>query len=133
MDKGLEQEVRRRAGERCEYCLYPQAVSALKHVIDHIIARQHGGPTTLDNLALCCGRCNLHKGPNIAGLDPETGQLTRLFNPRSDTWISHFRWAGTLLEGVTPVGRATVAVLAINQLARVRARRALLSIGELPG
>jgi 5-methylcytosine-specific restriction endonuclease McrA len=60
MDQALEREVRRRAGNRCEYCLLPQAASALRHVVDHLIARKHGGRTTLDNLALCCGRCNLY-------------------------------------------------------------------------
>jgi len=97
MDKTLEQEVRRRARERCEYCLMPEAFSSLKHVIDHIIARQHEGQTITENLALCCGRCNRYKGPNIAGIDPTTGQLVRLFNPRSDEWTVHFRWEVRLL------------------------------------
>jgi hypothetical protein len=132
MDKTLELEVRRRAGDRCEYCRFPQAASALKHVVDHVVARQHGGQTSLENLALCCGRCNLHKGPNIAGMDPETGQLTRLFNPRADIWSEHFRWAGPILEGLTPIGRTTTAVLAFNKPARIRARRAIIAIGALP-
>jgi hypothetical protein len=132
MDSVLEQEVRRRAGDRCEYCLLPQAASTLKHVVDHVIARQHGGRTALGNLALCCGRCNLYKGPNIAGLDPETGQLTRLFNPRTDLWPEHFRWDGPRLEAVSAVGRTTIAVLALNKPARVRARQALIYAGGLP-
>ena len=132
MDKALEQEVRRRADNRCEYCLLPQAASALRHVVDHVVARQHGGQTSPENLALCCGRCNLYKGPNIAGLDPETGQLTRLFNPRIDIWTEHFYWAGPLIEGVTSVGRTTVAVLALNKPARVRVRRAVIATSTPP-
>ena len=88
MDKALDGEVRRRARDLCEYCHLPQHASPFQHVVDHVIARQHGGATTEANLALCCGRCNLHKGPNIAGLDPVTGQLTRLFHPREDSGMT---------------------------------------------
>ena len=129
MDKELDLEVRRRANGRCEYCLYPEAASTLRHVVDHIIARQHGGLTLLENLALCCGRCNLHKGPNIAGLDPQTRQLAPLFNPRTDLWSDHFHWVGPTIEGSTPVGRTTVAVLAFNTPARVTARLTLTDLG----
>lgn len=79
MPEPLEQLIRRLASGRCEYCRMPQSASRFKHVLDHIIARQHGGKTEARNLALCCGRCNQAKGPNIAGIDPETGELTRLF------------------------------------------------------
>jgi hypothetical protein len=47
MDKELEKEVRRRGVERCEYGLMPEAASSLKHVVDHVIAKQHGGQTVL--------------------------------------------------------------------------------------
>jgi 5-methylcytosine-specific restriction endonuclease McrA len=70
----------------CEYCHLPQRFSKLTFPIDHVIARQHHGPTIESNLALACGFCNRHKGPNIAGLDPQTRQLTRLFHPRRDSW-----------------------------------------------
>ena len=105
MDDLLQQEVRARAQGRCEYCGLPQAASPLTFPVDHIVARQHGGPTTADNLALCCGRCNASKGPNIAGIDPASGQLTRLFNPRRDIWSEHFRRAGATIAGLTNVGR----------------------------
>ena len=62
--------VRRRAGNRCEYCLLPQAHSQLTHHIEHIVAKQHGGRDDIDNLALACHRCNLRKGPNLTGVDP---------------------------------------------------------------
>src|SRR5437870_3375634 len=129
MNKGLVEAVRRRAGDRCEYCRMPGAASRLKHVADHIIARQHHGPTTLDNLALCCARCNEFKGPNLAGIDPATTQLTRLYHPRRDRWAEHFRWENAILVGVTDVGRTTVDVLAINDTLRVAAREILLEDG----
>ena len=132
MDKALEYDVRTRARGMCEYCLLPQSASKLTFPIDHIIARQHGGATASDNLALCCGRCNLSKGPNIAGLDPESGQMTRLFNPRQDDWATHFRYDGPLLMGLTDVGRTTVAVLAMNQPYQVGARQTLTDEGVFP-
>lgn len=81
MDKRLEDAIRRRATSRCEYCHLPEALSDLTHVLDYIIARQHHGVTTGENLALCCGRCNLSKGPNLAGIDPERREMARLFRP----------------------------------------------------
>ena len=82
----LELEVRRRAAGRCEYSLFPESASELPFHIDHIIAEKHGGQSESENLALGCFSCNLRKGTNIAGLDPETGELKGLFNPRTDGW-----------------------------------------------
>jgi hypothetical protein len=124
-----EQTIRKWAADRCEYCRMPEADSALKHVLDHVTARQHGGKAELTNLALCCGRCNRHKGPNLAGIDPDTGEMCRLFHPRADSWTVHFRYDGAVLVGLTPIGRATVATLAINLPLRIAARRALIDTG----
>jgi len=129
MPEALEKTVRRIAGDQCEYCLIPESLLRLKHVLDHIIARQHGGKFELNNLALCCGRCNQSKGPNIAGADPSDGKLTRLFNPRTDVWRQHFRYDGSVLIGLTNVGRTTVNVLAINQPLRVAVRQSLMESG----
>jgi hypothetical protein len=132
MDRALEQEVRRRAGGRCEYCHLPEAGSRLKHAIDHVVAKKHAGATSPHNLALACGRCNQHKGTDLTGIDPQTHQVTRLFHPRRDVWDDHFRWQGATLVGVTPVGRTTVAVLAINSPTRVAVREALIAAGLFP-
>jgi hypothetical protein len=94
--------------------------------IDHIIARQHSGLTTFSNLALSCLHCNSHKGPNIAGIDPKSKKLTKLFNPRRHKWARHFRWHGPYLMGRTAVGRVTIAVLAMNDPEAVEVREALL-------
>lgn len=72
MDKGLERAVWTRAEFTCEYCRLPQALSPLPFHVEHIIAQQHGGPTESENLAIACPRCNLHKGPNLGGIDPDT-------------------------------------------------------------
>jgi HNH endonuclease len=130
MDESLARRVWRRAGDACEYCHMPQALDPAPFEIDHIISKQHRGPTTLANLALSCYFCNSHKGPNIAGLDPETGKLTKLFNPRRQKWNRHFRWEGPLLVGRTPIGRVTIAVLAINDPYRLAFRKALVEEGR---
>jgi hypothetical protein len=116
------EQVRMRAGGRCEYCRAPQAAFRRPFHIEHIIARQHGGTTQLDNLALACWRCNLKKGPNLAGIDPKTGRMEPLFHPRKARWADHFALGiGTLLplgiqvQGLTPIGRATVWVLGLNE------------------
>lgn len=115
MNPDLSQAVWRRAGGRCEYCRLPARVYPLPFHVDHIIARKHGGPTVLENLALACLHCNRHKGPNIAGTDPHTGDVIRLYHPRLDSWEQHLEWSGAALRGLTAIGRATVEVLAINE------------------
>lgn len=128
----LRQRVVRRAAARCEYCCLHQDLDVLPHHVDHIIARKHRGPNSESNLALACVTCSLAKGPNIAGRDPHTGRLTRLFNPRSDEWIEHFRWRGPRVVGKTAIGRTTVAVLNMNQPERMSLRIALIADGLFP-
>ena len=132
MDVALAQRVRTRAGDVCEYCLIPQSLYPAPFQIDHVIARQHTGPTRYTNLALSCLHCNGHKGPNIAGLDSKTGKLTRLFNPRRHRWHRHFRWDGVYLAGRSAVGRATIAVLNMNGEFLVQLRMALAKEGQWP-
>jgi hypothetical protein len=129
MTKAIEQEVRRRAEDRCEYCRLPQAPTKLSFSIDHVRARQHGGEDDLENLALACGFCNRHKGPNIASVDSITGQIVPRFNPRTDRWAEHFRFEDAAILGLTPIGRATVAVLSLNSRFQLAIRRALISEG----
>jgi len=126
MDNALRSLVSRRAGNVCEYCRLPQAASRFVGFhVEHIIARQHGGATETGNLALACSFCNFHKGPNIAGLDPESGHLVPLFHPRRDRWTDHFGWEGSMI-----VGRATVQLLAMNTWDRVKVREDLSTLGE---
>src|SRR2546430_439200 len=82
MSPALRAQVRERAGNRCEYCQLRQEDSALAALhVEHIVPRIHGGGDDLDNLALACIDCNLHKGPNLTGIDPETRRVTQLFHP----------------------------------------------------
>jgi hypothetical protein len=110
----------------------PQAAYRFRFPIDHIIAQQHGGKTAPGNLALACLRCNAHKGPNIAGIDPQTRVITRLFHPRRDRWDEHFHWRGARLVGSTAIGRATIAVLNINDPSSMAVRQGLIAEGLFP-
>lgn len=132
MKRELVDLVWSRAGGRCEYCQMSPDFDRLAFQIDHILAVQHSGQSTEDNLALACYACNHHKGPNIAGFDVITGQTVPLFNPRRDAWNVHFRWDGPELFGLTPVGRATVYVLAISLDYRVALRRSLIQERVFP-
>lgn len=114
MNQALAQAVRTRAGGYCEYCRMPEFALPLPFQMDHIVAGQHGGETVAGNLALACPHCNRYKGPNIAGLDPGSGELSRLFHPRNDVWEVHFAMEDAHIRGKTPIGRTTVQVLAMN-------------------
>jgi hypothetical protein len=132
LPKTIDQAVRARANNRCEYCLAPQSASKLRFWIDHIIASQHLGPTTIENLALSCRFCNRHTGPNIVGIDRESGSPALLYNPRLDRWDQHFQLVGDQIIGISATGRVTVQVLAINHPVQLVIRKALLREGLLP-
>lgn len=133
MDAGLRRFVFTRANGICEYCAMPSEWDALPFCVDHIIAQKHAGPTIESNLALACFSCNTHKGPNIAGLSLDNGQITRLFNPRIDIWHEHFEWVGPLLQGASAIGAVTLQVLNVNDPVRVEHRRLLIQMGVFPG
>ena len=125
MDDRTRLLVRQRAGNRCEYCELTEAQSPVaKLQIEHIVPRKHGGTDESGNLALACIDCNLHKGANLTGIDPGTGQVVELFNPRSQQWTDHFAWNGVFLAGLTAVGRTTIRVLEINSEDRIQSRLA---------
>ena len=123
MPEALRRMTRERAGERCEYCRLPQIVSVLSFHIEHIIPRQHGGETRAENLALSCPHCNLRKGPNLTGIDPDSGEVCRLFHPRRDSWDVHFRREGVRIAGLTDAGRTTAWVLDFNTEDQLRLRK----------
>ena len=77
-----------------------------------------------------CGIRNSAKGTNAAGYDPDTGVLVPLFNPRLDAWENHFSWNGPMLLGTSPIARATIDVLRINDPVRIAHRRLLIIAGQ---
>lgn len=133
MPSSLRQLVRDRAGARCEYCHLPDfaALASTFHV-EHVIAKQHRGSDEPANRAWSCHRCNFSKGPNLSGVDPLTDNVVRLFDPRRQAWTRHFEWLGALLVGRTQTGRATIAVLDMNDPQRVELRQMLMDDGDWP-
>ena len=127
----MREAVRQRANGRCEYCLIPEAFFS-RHEADHIRATQHRGKTRLENLAFACFDCNRRKGPNIASFDPATNALTRLFDPRRDSWADHFQLDGGRILGRTAIGRATEALLQFNDQRRVLVRTQLQKVDRYP-
>jgi len=132
MRTALEVLVWDRAQDRCEYCQLSQEQDTITFEIDHVTAQSHGGLTKAGNLALACFLDNSYKGPNLSGIDPGTRSLARLFNPRRHKWTKHFRWDGPTLQGLTAIGRATIATLKMNLPHRVAHRAALIDEGAFP-
>jgi hypothetical protein len=131
VNTATRQLVRDRAENRCEYCRVPQSTIDNRLHVEHIIARQHLGHDEPDNLALACDLCNVQKGPNLSAIDPATGSIVQLFNPRLDSWPEHFEIMpdGEII-GRTPRGRATARLLQMNTRARKILRAILIAAGE---
>lgn len=129
----LGRQVRRRAGDLCEYCRLPQSSQEAAFHIDHIQSQVRGGETTLANLALACVTCSLRKGARTHARDVQSGRTVRLFHPRRDTWSNHFRWTQDWkLVGLTASGRATITALGMNRPAVIAIRRTLALLGRFP-
>ena len=128
----IRRQVRERAQGRCEYCLIHEADMYYPHEADHVIAEKHGGATSLENLAWACFYCNRFKSSDLASVDPTTQKPVFLFNPRGQRWNRHFRLNGGRIEGITASGRATVALLHLNDAERVAYRLGLIDIGHYP-
>ena len=125
VDADTRRRVRERAESRCEYCQIHQDYYHITFHVEHIVARQHRGTDDDGKLCLACHFCNRHKGPNLSGNDPDSGELTQLFNPRTDNWAEHFSIVSGEIVGLTTVGRTTVYVLAMNDPTRVQTRLGL--------
>jgi hypothetical protein len=132
--KALRNQIAAEARERCGYCLTDQRVSGAQMHIEHLIPRAQGGRSVRMNLWLACAWCNSYKGTRTEAVDPETGMRVGLFNPRIQVWSEHFRWSddGVHILGVTPVGRATVKALHLNNPYIVPARRLWVVAGWHP-
>ena len=128
----LRRLVVERAKGQCEYCLIHQDDSPFTHHVDHLIALKHGGKTEENNLALACLDCNRRKGSDLSAIDPADDSVVTLFNPRTQIWREHFAFDGVRIAGQTPIGRATVNLLRLNDPARLLQRQALLEAKRHP-
>lgn len=128
----LRQLIDQRAAGTCEYCLIHQTFSIYSHEVDHIIASKHGGESTKDNLVLACLPCNRYKGSDLTSIDPLTGAIMPLFNPRTQIWLEHFQLEEGFILGLTAVGRTTIFLLRMNEINRVQLRQSLAAQGLYP-
>lgn len=130
----LRERVSEQADRRCGYCQTTEAIIGAPMEIDHIIPYARGGSTTEDNLWLACSPCNERKGTRIGAIDPTSGEIVRLFDPRRQAWSEHFAWspAGDIVIGLTATGRVTVRALHLNRATLVVARRAWVAAGWHP-
>ena len=130
----LKTQVVKRANSLCEYCLANADYAFHPFPIDHIVPVSLGGKTVFENLANSCQFCNNSKYNKIECLDPLTGELVSLYNPRKDQWLFHFTWdeEKAIIIGLTPVGRATVRCLKVNRKEAVNLRKILASFGIHP-
>lgn len=134
ISKPLRKGVTVQARHRCGYCLTSEAIVGTPMEIDHIVPRSLGGLTEEDNLWLACSLCNENKGIRTVALDPLTGEMAPLFNPRRQVWQEHFAWIaeGDRIIGLTAIGRATVIALNLNRLSLVKARQVWVAAGWHP-
>jgi HNH endonuclease len=130
----LRERVAEAAGYRCGYCRTPESIAGFRLSIEHIIPQAKGGKTVEQNLWLACHACNEFKAARTQGRDPFTGRRVRLWNPRRHKWPDHFSWSedGTVIIGLTPRGRATVATLKLNRPEIVAARSLWAQVGWWP-
>jgi hypothetical protein len=134
MKESLKQAVRERAKLCCEYCLASVLFSTDFFSIEHILPFSKGGLTVLYNLAFSCQRCNIHKYTATQAIDPATGLMAALYNPRTGIWAEHFEWHDnfTIIKGISPTGRATEKRLVLNRLGVVNLRILLFEKGFHP-
>lgn len=124
-------QVARRAGFLCEYCRSPDGHSTHAFSLEHAWPKAKDGGDDLDNLVLSCQGCNNHKYTHTEAVDPQTGEVVPLFNPRIQVWEQHFTWSEDHLEvrALTAIGRAAIALLHLNR-ERLRTLRRTLAVTQ---
>jgi HNH endonuclease len=129
-----QQQVRERANYLCEFCHADERWQYVRFTVDHVLPISLGGGDSLDNLTLACFHCNRRKTNHLTGTDPQSQTEVALFNPRQDRWQEHFIWSmdGVSIEGISAIGRATVATLILNRDRVIPIRVADREIGRHP-
>lgn len=130
----IQKSVWKRANFYCEYCYAPSEFAPDDFEFDHIFPISLGGNSKAGNLAIACGKCNNCKSNHLQHIDPLTNRVALLFHPRKDLWTDHFQWNEdfTLIEGISPVGRATADLLQVNRQSNINLRNLLLLVGYHP-
>ena len=127
----IRQTVADRAKQLCEYCLIAESDTFYGCEVDHIISLKHGGSSELHNLAYACALCNRAKGSDIASISIAR-ELSRFFNPRTDSWTEHFRLEAATIQPLTTIGEVTARILGFNDAARIHEREEMIRFGKYP-
>jgi hypothetical protein len=69
--------------------------------VEHVTPQAKGGESNLENLALACPGCNLHKADRTTGVDPATGEQAPCFIPydndgRNTSDLKAMKWKDVL-------------------------------------
>jgi hypothetical protein len=130
----LRAHVRERARGYCEYCRIEETSTGHEFTLDHVTPESQGGPTTPENLAYACIKCNVLKSDKTVAPDPSDGKIAPLFNPRVQRWREHFCWSADtrIVLGLTPTGRATVVALSLNRPLLITYRALMIRNGIHP-
>ncbi len=62
IEQGVSWAVYKRAAFRCEYCGVEGGTQGAVLTVDHLVLWEHGGPSTAENLACACRKCNKTRG-----------------------------------------------------------------------
>jgi HNH endonuclease len=134
MNKKKRGRIQQRADFLCEYCLSPQKYASGYYEADHVQPSSKEGSDDFENYANACNGCNNLKSNATHAIDPQTGESVPLYNPRKDNWHDHFQWdeTKTLMQGLSPTGRATIEKLQLNREGVVNLRTILVLLGLHP-
>jgi len=134
LSNALKNKIRRKARNRCGYCLTPQEILSMSLEFEHLHPIAEGGTDTEENLWLACRNCNSFKHAKTQAVDPITQTEVSIFNPQTQNWNEHFEFSQDQTEiiGKTACGRATVIALRLNYEQAVSARKFWVSAGWYP-
>ena len=109
-----------------------QSLQGATFHLEHVVPESLGGSSEIDNLALACPSCNLHKADRLFVELVGEDKMVPLFNPRRDLWTVHFEWDDYQIAGKTAIGKATISALYLNHERRVKIRMAEQLFGLFP-
>ncbi len=134
IQKTIRDKIKKAANNACEYCKAIRTYSSSPFAIEHITPVAKKGSNKFENLAYSCNNCNHAKHTATSAIDPITNNEVPLFHPRNQIWQNHFKWTADFLvmEGLTPVGRATIIKLKTNRLENFNLRTVLVGIAHPP-
>lgn len=127
----VREEIRQRANFLCEYCHTNERWQYIRFTVDHINPK---GGDLPENLALACFHCNRRKSDKTSVVDPQTGEIVELFNPRNHIWKEHFSWSvdGLRVVPKTLIDRATTELLELNRERILFIRKADIAVDRHP-